>query len=113
MVISRYGGRGLSQVRPERRSAGPHFGLAQVGALLGFVLLASACAARVTQRTTQAAKAPVAAPTTCVGKVPSTEVDLASLAHKTQFDSTCYVALANVPFVVVFVNNTTALSGNP
>jgi hypothetical protein len=54
------------------------------------------------------------APSACPQSgVPGTEVDLTTLAHKTQFENTCYTVLANVPFLIVFVNNTTALSGKP
>jgi len=52
------------------------------------------------------------APTICPG-VPGTEVDLATLSNKTQFENTCYTALANVALVILFVNNTIAQSGKP
>ncbi len=50
--------------------------------------------------------------TACPG-VPGTEVDLATLDHNTQLDGACYTALADVPLVLLFGNNTIAYSGTP
>ena len=86
---------------------------------LSFMLLSPMAGARLAQGATGASRVSdrvptvsKVAPTACPG-VPGTEVDMATLSHNTQLDSTCYSALANVPLVLVFVNETIALSGTP
>jgi len=48
---------------------------------------------------------------TCPAEPPSTTITITTLPTKTQFDSGCYAGVANQPLTVVFVNQTTTLSG--